>query len=153
MGHELLASRALDCVKPCYNRYVAVDKFIQYFLLSFGSNLTILFRYLHIFIRMLFDIRNVLPLKSFRNPPPKNTPNHTEKLDFSYNFFFSSKRNGKNFKCVYLAQFCVFYNGDVCKYMGSTRKNRFRKNENHSVDTYLWFIKYHSCSTSLNGSL
>ena len=55
------SSRALDCVKPCYNRYVAVDKFIQYFLLSFGSNLTILFRYLHIFIRMLFHIPNVLP--------------------------------------------------------------------------------------------
>jgi hypothetical protein len=55
-------SRALDCVKPCYNRYVAVDKFIQYFLLSFGSNLTILFRYPHIFIRILFHISNILPL-------------------------------------------------------------------------------------------
>ena len=62
--------RALDCVKPCYNCYVAVDKFTHYFLLSSGSNLTILFRYPHIFIRMLFHIRNVLPLKSFRNPPP-----------------------------------------------------------------------------------
>jgi hypothetical protein len=31
---------------------------------------------------------NVLPLKKFHNNPPKNTPNYSEKRDFSHDWFF-----------------------------------------------------------------
>ena len=60
--------------------------------------------------------------------------------------FFSLKRKPKNLELVYLAQFCVFYNGAMWNVLYFFRIPRFRKNENHTVDTFLWFIKYHSFS-------
>lgn len=68
-------------------------------------------------------------------------------------FFFSLVLKGKNFKCVYLAQYCVFYSGDMWVVLYFLRKSRVRKNENDRLDTYFWFMNYHSFSSSVNGSL
>ena len=69
------------------------------------------------------------PYKNFRTPPPKNTPNYTEKLDFRYDFVFLIETKRKKLQMRLSRSILRILQWRCVQLHGLNQELRFRKNE------------------------